>query len=301
MSSKQFKIFFAALLMLLSTGVFAKSTVVVLWDGASYRIVRDMYRAGELPNLKALGALGQMTSSIICMPTGAQPCMAGMTRDQYSTLLTGVFADKHLIWGLTSVGPIPPGLTIYEKLRAAKPGIKLGHWQRGSLYEQFTNMRKVLDVFVANGTYPPATINNQLKAWGTAGNDFFAFVGSWDPDHTGHNFGVNSPEYRRAIRELDVNLGNLVASVPKDTAIYVVGDHSMGLMDETTGVCDPKAHSNRSATTVPTILVQRGATYPQFSYMHQLEPIWRDYMLKPKAPQVCLSVLHETDDSVVQR
>lgn len=273
------KLALAALLVLANTDVFAARILVHLWDGAAYAVVRDMYNAGELPNLRALGALGQTTVAMPSFVSGGKArSQAGMTRDQESTLLTGVFADKHTIWGSYNLGPIPKGLTIYEKLRAFNPDIKIFHFQKKSMYEQYTYAREAADVFVTAGEDPlrqSARVRPYLRSL-VQDNvaDWFVTVFSREPDIAGHQNGVHTQTYRDKLKENDAALGELVAELPRDAQVWVLGDHGFGRIDEKTGACNPRGHSERSASTVATILVKRDVQEPMFMYMHQFAPIW---------------------------
>ncbi len=225
-----------AAVVALPTRAFAVKVLVNSWDGSAYVVVRPLYSNDKLPNLKSLGALGQMTSVLPCGDDGdVRRCMLGVTKDQHATLLTGKDATVHGVWNNGVFGVIPKGLTIYEILRSKVQGIKMAHFagKCGNVGpETFGNAISVVNVFSAcrdgkEGNFEPAELAARAAAliaeWEAAGvENWFVFVHFGEPDGTGHRYGVNSEEYRAQLRNDDKQLGVMLGAVPPDAEVFVL-------------------------------------------------------------------------------
>lgn len=46
-------------------------------------------------------------------------------------------------------------------------------------------------------------------------------------DHCGHRYGPSHPEMTRKLSQMDEVIRKVIQSLPKDTVLYVIGDHGM--------------------------------------------------------------------------
>lgn len=280
-----------AAVVLLPAHAFAVKVLVNSWDGSAYVVVRPQYANGKLPNLRSLGALGQMTSILPCGDDGdVTRCMQGVTKDQHATLLTGVDATVHGVWNNGVFGVIPDGLTIYEILRNKVPGIKLAHLagKCGNVGpDTFGNAIADVDVFEAcrdgkDGNFTPAETAARaaalIREWESENvENWFIFVHFGEPDATGHRYGVGSDEYRDQLRNDDEQLGVILSAVPQEAEVFVLSDHGFGTFDYP--VWTPTLDSHNSHTP-GTFYVRRGVKQPERKYMDQIMPIWLE-LFKP--------------------
>lgn len=280
--------------VVLPTQAFAVKVLVNSWDGSAYVVVRPLYANDKLPNLKSLGALGQMTSVLPCGDDGDAEvwrCMAGVTKDQHATLLTGKDATVHGVWSNGVFGLIPQGLTIYETLRSKVQGIKMAHLagKCGNVGpETFGNAARVVNVFAAcrdgkEGNFEPAELAARAAAliaeWEAAGvKNWFVFVHFGEPDATGHRDGVNSEEYRTQLRNDDKQLGVMLESVPPEAEVFVLSDHGFGTFEYPEWTPSLDGHNSH---TPGTFYVRRGATTPQRKYIDQMMAVWLE-LFKPE-------------------
>jgi len=248
----------AAVTVLLWSGATAPASagqvVLNVWDGADYGAVRALHRDGRLPRLASLGPLRQLTAVVSCV--GAR-CQHGRTKDQHATMLTGRTAGEHGVWGNDSPGPVPAGLTVFERLRVARPGMRIAFLSgkcRNVGPETFANAVPAIDVLMActpggHGYRPEAVAAEAARLaalW--AGQDFLIFVHFSEPDHSGHRFGVESARYRAAIAADDALLGEILDAAPGAQAI-VLGDHGFGTLNLMNGRAKSREHDAHTPAT----------------------------------------------------
>jgi len=205
------------------------NVLVNIWDGTEWYILQEIYLQGLLPNLALVGAPKQLTDAVPCW--GAS-CMWSVTKPQHAVMLTGKLADEHGVYSNWEYQLIPDGMTLYEVLESAVAGIKTAHISSKDDnfgLPTFGNIVGDVDIFYA-GPKDPSPIAKVcaglLREWQE--DRFFAVCHFREPDHTGHAYGVYSPEYENAILQNDIYLGQLLQAVPPDTYIYVVSDHGFG-------------------------------------------------------------------------
>jgi Type I phosphodiesterase / nucleotide pyrophosphatase len=279
----QRSIVYLLILISVSFSSIAEQVLINVWDGAEFLVVRDLYNAGTLTNLRALGGLGELSAVTRCFKIANQSkekCMAGVTRDSDATMLTGLYANKHRVWNIKDFKPIPDGLTIYEKLRASVPGIKLAQIGKCHTFgkETLQNAVSDMDVFEDCGgldepIYPSDAANRAaelITQWSNEPNWLIVVIFPW-PDFIGHSFGVHSQEYRDSIVADDQHLGVMVSAMGRKGKIFVIGDHGFGNIDLTTGESLPRGHGTHTPTT---LFVERGKRDPGNWFMNQLAPIW---------------------------
>ncbi len=95
-----------------AAGPASPSVLVIGWDGCERSRLHEMLARGELPSLRALTARGALVD--ITVTSGATETKAGWTQilTGYRPEVTGVFSNR-------VYAPIPPGLSIFERVEAA--------------------------------------------------------------------------------------------------------------------------------------------------------------------------------------
>ena len=86
----------------------ARNVVLVGWDGADRRNIKQYMAAGELPNLEALASEGALVAVDILRTTD--------TKAGWSQILTGYEPEKTGVFSNWRFKPIPKGYTVFERL-----------------------------------------------------------------------------------------------------------------------------------------------------------------------------------------
>lgn len=209
-----------------------RNVILVGWDGVQRNHLKEAQGRGELPHLDRLSAEGALVAIDILRTTD--------TKSGWAQILTGLEPETTGIFSNKDVLPIPPGLTIFERLETffgadnivtvaliGKGEADLGD-DPGSSY---SNAAPVMDAFV-NGLGWNDAVGAAALRYLEIYRDrpFFMFVHFADADRMGHLFGENSNQYNDALVSCDAWLGNLVRTLRnldlyRDTLIYITADH----------------------------------------------------------------------------
>ena len=236
-----------------------RNIILIGWDGASRRRVRQALDKGDLPNLHTIAAEGTIVAIDILRVTD--------TKAGWAQILTGYEPEVTGVYRNNRFQPIPEGYTIFERLEkhfgpdnfvtGAVIG-KKGHVdndgpqkipveadnaaprQRGR-----NRPRPEGTIVVENGVkyrlipgrpYYRCSQSMDLFANDLMQNEkvaaraiefleqyqskpFFLFVHFAEPDHTGHRYGENSREYYKAIVSDDEWTGTIIRKL-KDLGLY---------------------------------------------------------------------------------
>jgi len=224
------------------------NTIILGWDGAQRDHFLQCYNRGELPNVKALSR-GRIWN--ITVTSGATSTKCG-----WAQILSGYSADTMGIYDNNDYRPLPPGLSIFEKLKnhfgpgniitlfIANGGTNLGGACAGEISDPsapglgiekkgqpWCNAQSAIDVF-RNDVGPDDAVGDLALELidRYQHHPFFAFFHFHEPDKTGHESGENSEAYSRALMRNDAWLGRIRAELSdaglaSRTCIYVVSDH----------------------------------------------------------------------------
>jgi hypothetical protein len=247
----------AAALALAAVGVAASAgagatdkMLMVSWDGINRRVLHELLdwqplteaprpcpakrRAAEMPS-----ACG---NRLTCLPTLCRFQIidswdsAGkpLTRPQHAQMLSGYSPETNGVYRNNANTRMPPGYTVYERLKAARPDVKTLHVagrkyvSRGVV--KYANRNGALDYYARRGGPDERTgVNTTLRIAPMleeiAGGSFFAFVHYKEADVTGHESGEATEVYREAIISLDHELQSLLdtlqgANILADTRFW---------------------------------------------------------------------------------
>jgi hypothetical protein len=209
-----------------------RNVILVGWDGVQRNHLKEALGRGELPHLDRLAAEGALVAIDILRTTD--------TKSGWTQILTGLEPETTGIFSNRDLRPIPPGLTIFERLEkhfgadniATAALIGKGEADLGDdPGSSYANAAPVMDAFM-NGLGPNDAVGTAALQYLEVfrNRPFFFFVHFADVDQMGHYFGENSREYNNALLSCDAWLGNLVRSLKnmdiyRDTLIYVTSDH----------------------------------------------------------------------------
>jgi len=223
--------------------------LLIGWDGVQRHHLLELLVAGKLPNLARLIDEGSFETIGVSGHTTD-------TKSGWAQILTGYDPDVTGVYSNRQYQPIPEGLSIFERVEKAfgtdkvfsaavtgkaqhvgslGPGLrKEGAAQEETMRpgQPFHLTRKALDVWEGDKVREADEVGEPALKHirSTEGKRLFAFVHFSDPDHKGHAFGENSPEYEQAIVKCDEWLGKLVEllrsmGIYDSTGVYVVTDH----------------------------------------------------------------------------
>lgn len=225
----------------------APQVLINSWDGTEWTVLEDMWDRDDVPNLQSLGPLHRLTDNLECFPNffSECPCQATCTKPQHAIMLTGKLADAHGVRNNKEgcYHPIPPGLTIYEDVLSINPTIKTAHivTKPGNVGSTlFGHIVHVVDFFYEAHANPVRVTDRAIKLiaqWRAGG--FLIFLHFRQPDAVGHNYYVDSSEYRDAIQENDRQLGRLMQALPAGAKVYVLSDHGFGCPNGRVHRCSP--------------------------------------------------------------
>ncbi|MHC4459476.1 MAG: alkaline phosphatase family protein [Planctomycetota bacterium] len=237
----------------------AQKVLVNIWDGTEWKKISELFGAGKLPNAESVAQgvdrLFHLTCNTGCFPP-PDDCRDGrmktVTKAQHATMLTGVLADVHGVFSNKCYQLVPDGLTVYEKIEHKDGSIKTAHISSKSKNfgkPIFRNIIEDVDHFIAKDMSPYAAADIAIKlihAWKK--KDFFIVCHFKYPDGKGHEHGVDSKEYRRAIIQCDKQLGRILDQLVSygildETKIYILSDHGFGTPK-------PRGHANAPNTFI---------------------------------------------------
>jgi len=235
-----------------STGNFT-NVILLGWDGVQRNHLFELLSAGLMPNLSTFVQTGKLVN--VTVSDHYTDTKAGWTQilTGYRWWKTGVFQNSN--W----FNAIPRGYTILERLKniygstqistafitgklnqmeiedgtgTAAVGSPFAIYSDQALYDNLPSQVDVVSVGdLEQDRYAnvvgPLTLQFLQN---NTNNRFFAFFHFSDPDHIGHLYGENSPEYSSAIETCDYWLGQILNTLntnglSHNTLIYITPDH----------------------------------------------------------------------------
>ncbi len=217
--------------MLLGTGISIahaeQKALLVGIDGVQFERIQAL----NTPNFDRLNITKAYTGGI----AGDNNEQATYSGPGWSTILTGVWVNKHGVTSNSSGLANPDFPSIFKRLEDHDPILKvasIAHWAPINT-QFFTNDAAQIDL-VKNGQDDPTVVSEAIQFM-QAGGDF-TFVHLDDPDHYGHSYGFGS-KYNDSIKIADQQLGQLLDTVEQlekesgdDWLVLVTTDHGRDLL-----------------------------------------------------------------------
>jgi len=229
--------------------------VLVSWDGVRRDILEELNHWGDpvqsprdCPNGRHEPVQPQICDGHwSCVPTICAFQMLDsavvegkpLTRPQHAQMLTGYGPEE--TGDITNAGKrsVPEGMTIYERIHAARPEIRTVHIAGrkfvGAGIIRWAQRDGALDLDMRRGGRDDYTGDNTTQRFTEAldavGKDpFFIFVHYKAVDVIGHRSGDKSKTYREALVQTDEELGNVLNELAErglldTTEVYVTTDH----------------------------------------------------------------------------
>ncbi|MEV8319819.1 alkaline phosphatase family protein [Streptomyces sp. NPDC059900] len=235
--------------------------LVIGLDGALLGRIKD----ADAPALKGLMSAGLTAPSSIY----AQPLAPTSSGPGWSTLITGVWPDKHKVVNNEFTGhnlaAYPDFLT---RIEAAKPSLRtyaVASWN--PITDIIFSAKVDARVSTPAAEYDAGTTARAVAEI-TSGNPDAVFVQLDDIDHAGHNSGAASQAYLDAIHGADARVGQIVDAVrsrpaygTEDWLIMITADH---------GHTDPGGHGGSSRPERQTFMIATGGTVTPGSVRHDV-------------------------------
>ncbi|MFH1435754.1 MAG: alkaline phosphatase family protein [Pseudomonadota bacterium] len=227
-----------------------KNVILIGWDGAGRKNIKEGLAAGELPNLKKLAGQGSLVGIDILRQTDTK---AGWTQ-----ILTGYEPENTGVFSNTLYKPIPRGYSVFERLekyfgpknivtaavisktihmegegpkkepiggaelKKLEKKCAMGYDEKKLVYEDgeafaitpakpYHTTREGMDVFI-NGLKKDKAVGAMAMELlqKYKAKPFFFFVHFGDADSRGHTFGEGSQQYRDAIISADTWTGKIM-------------------------------------------------------------------------------------------
>ncbi|MDI6783711.1 MAG: alkaline phosphatase family protein [bacterium] len=248
--------------------IFPKNVILISWDGLDRSVVKELLAQNQLLNLARLIREGSMqdievTGHVTVTKPGHAEMLTGLSADQ-----TGVYSNmkfQPIPEGYTVFERLQKQLGGKAQIRTIMVTGKLAHvGNRGPEEAQKSLLQKKKKLQKKAGEQTPPGADDTIKsvkgepfyltkthldvcdvAQRSAAevgqlslkylaehkdSRFFAFLHFSDPDHAGHQHGIDSKEYREAAIACDDQLGKIMTWLKEgrlytQTLIYVMTDH----------------------------------------------------------------------------
>ncbi|MEV0319063.1 alkaline phosphatase family protein [Streptomyces sp. NPDC050658] len=239
----------------------APKVLVIGLDGA----LLERIKAADAPALKTLMSAGLTAPSAIY----ANPLAPTSSGPGWSTLITGVWPDKHKVVNNEFTGhqlaKYPDFMT---RVEAAKPALRtyaVSSW--APITDIIFSAKVDTRVSTPSAEYDAGTTSRAV-AEVKGGNPDAVFVQLDNIDHAGHDSGAASQAYLDAIHGADSQVGQIVDAVKsratygeEDWLIMVTADH---------GHTDPGGHGGSSWAERQTFMIAAGGTVTAGSVRHDV-------------------------------
>ncbi|QNS06024.1 alkaline phosphatase family protein [Streptomyces xanthii] len=236
--------------------------LVIGLDGALLNRIKD----ADAPRLKALMAAGLTAPSAIY----ANPMAPTMSGPGWSTLITGVWPDKHNVKDNNFTGhkfaQYPDFLTRIETAKPSLSTYAVSSW--APITDIVFSAKVDTRVSTPSAEYDTGTTARAVERLKGANPDA-VFVQLDNVDHAGHTYGAASQEYLDAIHGVDGQVGAMVDAVTsrstygnEDWLILVTADH---------GHTDVGGHGGSTWPERQTFMIATGGTAAPGSTRHDVK------------------------------
>ncbi|MFE3264242.1 alkaline phosphatase family protein [Streptomyces sp. NPDC059215] len=236
--------------------------LVIGLDGTLLDRVKD----ADAPNLDALMAAGLTAPSSIY----ANPFAPTLSGPGWSTLITGVWPDKHNVKDNTFTGQrfaqYPDFLTRIETADPSLSTYAVSSW--APLTDTVFSPKVDTRVSTPSAEYDTGTTARAVAQLRTADPDA-VFVQLDNVDHAGHTYGAASQQYLDAVHGVDTQVGQLVAAV-KARATYA-SENWLIMVTADHGHTDAGGHGGSSRPERQTFMIATGPTLTAGSVRHDVK------------------------------
>ncbi len=225
--------------------------VLMSWDGVERTVFYELLNKGSLPNVAKL--------NIYNMTCNLEYNSKTSTKPQHAIMLSGYLADttetttnhlpnwkplgsKSIFYRIKEIKPIYYVAGLITKPKFLTPillnhenpslleGKIIGVYRNRNGFSRVESFQKLIappEKEVTEGIYARQVTRDVLRL-ASARAPFFYFFHISDIDAYGHKWGVNSRQYRKAIKDSDRLLGKLMDKLPSGTIFIITSDHGFG-------------------------------------------------------------------------
>ncbi|MEV5162180.1 alkaline phosphatase family protein [Streptomyces sp. NPDC053728] len=245
--------------------------LVIGLDGAMLGRIKE----ADAPHLDALMAGGLTSLS----PLYAAPLAPTLSGPGWSTVITGVWPDKHLVKDNAFTGHAfaryPDFLTRIETAKPSLSTYAVASW--APVTTTILSPKVDTRISTPSAEYDTGTTTRAVAELRDGDRDA-VLVHLDNIDHAGHSHGAASSQYLTAVHDADAQVGRMVAAVrarpsyaSEDWLIMITADH---------GHTDAGGHGGASASERQTFLIAAGGGITPGSTRHDI-----------KMPDVAVSAL----------
>lgn len=227
-----------------------ENAILISMDGLDRRVLMELIGSGRVPNLLRIADSSGPNRLII---NSTIPDYQTETKPGHAVMLTSLIPEHTRVLTNSRFQPIPEGLTIFERVKAATGGrVKtvfvsskrenVGAMTAGELGGRsecgipieggpYLNAKKSIDVFSAEDRDEDAAKDAFLDALKEVkGGPFLAFLHFRNPDRSGHASGRESDAYRAGCERADRCIGEILDALKAEgllerTRIFATADH----------------------------------------------------------------------------
>ncbi|WP_208606468.1 alkaline phosphatase family protein [Streptomyces silaceus] len=235
--------------------------LVIGLDGALLNRIKD----ADTPTLKGLMGAGLTAPSALY----AQPLAPTSSGPGWSTLITGVWPDKHKVVNNEFTGhqlaKYPDFMT---RIEAVKPSLRtyaVASW--APITDIVFSAKVDARVSTPSAEYDAGTTSRAVAEVAN-GNPDAVFVQLDNVDHAGHESGAASQAYLDALHGVDTQVGQILAAVTsratygsEDWLVMITADH---------GHTDAGGHGGSSWAERQTFVIATGGTVTPGSVRHDV-------------------------------
>ncbi|MFI6334782.1 alkaline phosphatase family protein [Streptomyces sp. NPDC050535] len=236
--------------------------LVIGLDGTLLSRVKD----ADAPSLDALMAAGLTAPSSVY----ANPLAPTLSGPGWSTIITGVWPDKHNVKDNNFTGQkfaqYPDFLTRIETAKPSLSTYAVSSW--APLTDTVFSLKVDTRVSTPSAEYDTGTTSRAVARLRDADPDA-VFVQLDNVDHAGHSYGAASRQYLDAVHGADAQVGQMVAAVKsratyasEDWLIMITADH---------GHTDAGGHGGSSWPERQTFMIATGPTLAAGSVRHDVK------------------------------
>ncbi|HEY0297529.1 MAG TPA: hypothetical protein VGC69_19540 [Bordetella sp.] len=202
------------------TGTGAGHTLLIELDGATYSAVQTGIANGSLPNLATLQIQVAYSGGV----SGALTQQANLATPGWATLLTGTWANRHMV-SSDAAGQVLRASSLFDRIKTANAGLNGVAVASPGLAALLAPQKSTGSLDALDDCSTSSTADDCVTSQAAALIDgsYAAVVAQYhSAADAAFNFGLGSPQYAATLKQLDTNVGALLAETAKSSGRWLV-------------------------------------------------------------------------------